>query len=68
MKGWFIGLLNATISGATSGGTAMLVGIGWKKALIVLGASAGVSLFKWLAQHPIPVPQALNPNVIGQKK
>ena len=53
MNTWLKGLANAAISGATSGGVATVVGVGWKKALIILGSSAGVSMFKWLAQHPI---------------
>jgi hypothetical protein len=54
LKTWFIGLLNAAISGVASGGTASIVGVGWQKALEIAGASAVVSVLKWLAQHPVP--------------
>lgn len=53
-KIWGTGALNAAISGATSGGAAQFVGIPMKQSLYVAGASAVVSLMKWLAQHPLP--------------
>ncbi len=51
---WFTGLVNAAISGVASGGTAGLIGIGWKQALTIAGASALVSVSKWILQHPLP--------------
>ena len=53
-KTWMKGLLNAMISALTAGGTGVFVGVGWRKALSIAGASAFVSLGKWIAQHPLP--------------
>lgn len=54
MKRWGIGLLNAAISGLTSGGLATGVGVNWKQTLVIGGGAALMSISKWLAQHPIP--------------
>lgn len=54
MKQWTIGLLNAALSGIVSGGVGLGLGIGWRKAMIILGASALASIAKWIPQHPIP--------------
>jgi hypothetical protein len=51
---WLTGLVNAAISGVASGGTASLIGVGWKQALSIAGASALVSVLKWVMQHPLP--------------
>jgi hypothetical protein len=54
LKSWLIGAANAALSGVTTGASGLVLGIGWKKAAIMLGVSAVVSLGKWYAQHPIP--------------
>ena len=54
MKPWLIGLANAAVSGAAGGIGGLAVGVDFKHSLIILGISAGVSLAKWMAQHPIP--------------
>lgn len=51
---WLIGVGNAIVSGLTSGGASQFVGVPWKKSLAIAGASAGVSLWKYLQQHPLP--------------
>jgi hypothetical protein len=53
-KAWGVGALNAVISGLTSGGVGIAIGVGWRKALWLVGASAVVSFGKWIAQHPLP--------------
>lgn len=54
MKRWFIGLLNAGISGTAVAAGAGFVGVGFKKAAVMVGISAAVSMGKWMFQHPIP--------------
>lgn len=54
MKAWLIGVLNAAISGVTTGAAGLVLGIGIQKAAIMLGASAVMSMLKWMVQHPIP--------------
>jgi hypothetical protein len=54
VKSWLIGVANALVSGAASGVAGLTLGIGVEKSLIILAASAGVSLSKWILQHPIP--------------
>ena len=53
-KQWLIGAANAILSALTSGGISFGVGVTWKKALLIAGGSAIVSLGKWIAQHPLP--------------
>lgn len=54
MKTWLIGAANALISGAASAVGAGFVGVGFKKAVLIAGVSAVVSLAKWVMQHPVP--------------
>lgn len=54
LKAWGIGAVNAVISGAASGIAAGVVGVTLHQALAVAGASALVSLAKWVIQHPLP--------------
>jgi hypothetical protein len=54
IKAWFVGLLNALISGLASGLTGLAVGVPFKQILEIAAVSAIVSLGKWLAQHPLP--------------
>lgn len=53
-KSYLIGLANALISGVVSGGTSLSLGVGWKHSAMILGASAFMSLAKWVVQHPLP--------------
>lgn len=53
-KHWLSGAGNAILSGVTSGGMAQFVGVGWRKSLMIAGASAFVSFSKWFAQNPLP--------------
>ena len=53
-KRWAAGLANAAISGATSAGAAQFVGVPLKQSAAIAGASALMSIMKWLAQHPLP--------------
>lgn len=53
-KRWLEGALGAVVSGVTSGSVSQFVGVPWKKSLAIAGASAGVSLWKYLQQNPPP--------------
>lgn len=55
MKRYFIGLLNAAISGVATGLAANSIFHGtWKQDVVAAAVSAGVSAAKWFLQHPIP--------------
>jgi len=54
LKAWLIGLANAAVSGAAAAVGSFAAGITVKQGAIIVGISAGVSLAKWVKQHPIP--------------
>jgi hypothetical protein len=54
LKAWLIGLANAAVSGAAGAVGSFAAGITVKQGAIIVGISAGVSLAKWVLQHPIP--------------
>ncbi|MGA7921070.1 MAG: hypothetical protein WCA38_15515 [Candidatus Acidiferrales bacterium] len=54
IKEWSIGALNAVISGGAAAVGSLAAGLTVKQAAIVIGISAGVSLSKWMLQHPVP--------------
>ncbi len=54
MKAWLIGLANAGISGVAVAIGSVAAGVTFKQGAMMVGISAAVSLFKWMAQHPIP--------------
>lgn len=51
---WLIGLANGAVSAVASGLATGMVGGNWKQQLGVAGASAIVSVAKWVLQHPLP--------------
>jgi hypothetical protein len=54
LKGWLIGLANAAISGAAGAVGSFAAGVTVKQGALIVAVSAGVSLAKWILQHPIP--------------
>lgn len=53
MRAWFIGAVNAAISGVAAAVGSVAAGVTLKQGAIMVGVSAGVSMVKWMAQHPL---------------
>jgi hypothetical protein len=54
LKAWLIGALNAGISGAAASIGSYAAGVTFKQGAIIVAVATGVSIVKWMAQHPIP--------------
>lgn len=54
LKAYLIGILNAAVSGLATAGAGTVLHIGTGKEVEMALASAGVSIIKWMIQHPIP--------------
>jgi hypothetical protein len=54
MKRWLIGAANAGISGAAVAAGSIAAGVTFKQGALMVSISVGVSILKWMAQHPLP--------------
>lgn len=54
LKAWVVSCANAAISGLAASLGSLAAGLSLKQGAIVVTISTGMSLVKWLAQHPIP--------------
>lgn len=54
-KVWWDGAVNSFVSGCTTIAFGQLVGLTLKQQLVITLGSGGMSFWKWLKQHPIPI-------------